>query len=64
MLNSLIERLRDEPVLVTALVTAVLGLLVAFGLELTDEQVGSILAVVGALLAIVARRKVTPNRKL
>lgn len=63
-MKNLIEKLRNEPVLVTGFVTAVLGLLVAFGLELSDEQIGAILAVVGAALAIVARQKVTPNRKL
>lgn len=62
--NALIEKLRNEPVLVTGFVTALLGLLVAFGFELSDEQVGAILALVGSVLAIVARKKVTPNRKL
>lgn len=64
MLHNLIEKLRNEPVLVTGFVTAVIGLLVAFGLELSDEQVGAILALVGSVLAIVARKRVTPNRKL
>jgi hypothetical protein len=59
----MLERLRNEPVLVTGLLTAVLALLAAFGLPLSDEQVGSILAVAAAGLALVARRKVTPTRK-
>lgn len=56
----LLNRVRREPVLVTALVQAVLGLLLAFGLDMTNEQVGSIMALTAALLAFVARRRVTP----
>lgn len=64
MLAALIERVRSEPILVTALLTAILGLLAAFGLELTDAQVAAILALWGAVAAFIVRRKVTPNRKL
>jgi len=63
-MNALIERVRNEPVLVTALVSAVLGLLVAFGLDLSNEQTGSLMALTGTLLAFVARGKGTPNRNL
>lgn len=56
----MLERIRREPVLVTALTQAVLGLLLAFGLDLTNDQVGSIMALTAAGLAFVARRKVTP----
>jgi hypothetical protein len=49
---------------VTSVVTAVLALVVAFGLELTDDQRNAILGVVGAAAPIVAallvRPKVTP----
>ncbi|MDN4174747.1 hypothetical protein QWY28_17430 [Nocardioides sp. SOB77] len=49
---------------VTAAVTAVLALLVAFGLDLTSEQQAAILGVVGVLAPIVAtvitRTKVSP----
>lgn len=49
---------------ITAAVTAVIGLLVAFGIPLTDEQQTAILAVVSVLapliVAAVARGKVTP----
>lgn len=59
-MNAVIERVRNEPVLVTAFMQAVLGLLLAFGLDLSNEQVGSIMAVTAAGLAFIARRKVTP----
>lgn len=56
----MIDRIRREPVLATAFVQAVLALVVSFGLDLSPEQVGSILAVTAAALAIVARGKVSP----
>lgn len=61
---SIVDRVRDEPVLVTALVQSVLALVVAFGLDLSGEQIGGILAVSAALLAFVARSKVTPVDKV
>ena len=49
---------------ITSAVTAVLSLLVAFGLGLTDDQQTAILGVVAVLaplvVAIVTRPKVTP----
>ena len=52
-----------EPALIAALVQSVLGLLIAFGVELSDEQVAAILAVTGTVLALVVRARVTPTRK-
>jgi hypothetical protein len=63
MLNKLIEKVRNEPVLITALVAALIALVTAFGLNLTNEQVGAINAVVVAILGFVARGQVTPTRK-
>ena len=63
-MDALIERVRNEPVLVTGFVQAVLGLLLAFGLDLTNEQTGSIMVLTAALLAFVARGKVKPTRTL
>lgn len=62
MLNQIITRVRNEPVLVTTLVGAVLGLLVAFGVDLSETQTTAIIAVVVAVLAFVARQKVTPAK--
>jgi hypothetical protein len=61
--------MRNEPVLtiagVQAAVAAVLSLLVAFGVELTQEQTVAVLGVCGTVLpilfAIWARGKVTPS---
>ena len=60
-MQSIIDRVRREPALVSGLVTAVLALAVSFGLDLTEEQVGSILAVVAAVMALVVRQQVTPT---
>lgn len=59
----MLEKIKNEPVLLTALVSAVLALAVAFGLHLSKEQTAAILAVVNAGLALVVRSKVTPTRK-
>lgn len=59
-MKTLIERLRNEPVLLTTLVQAVLTLVVAFGLNLSTAQNIAILGVTTAGLAIFARSKVAP----
>lgn len=61
-MQALIERVRREPVLATALLASVLTLLVSFGVEITDEQMGAIGAVATAALALVARTKVSPTK--
>lgn len=60
-----------EPVLTALIVTfvsAVLSLLVSFGVTLTGEQRSGIVAVVTAVAALVsfflARRAVTPNKNI
>lgn len=49
-----------EPVLVQGVVQTVLALVLAFGVDLSNEQVGAILAVTAAVLALVTRQTVTP----
>lgn len=49
-----------EPVLVLAVVQAALALVAAFGLDLTGEQTGAIVALSAAVLGIVTRQKVQP----
>jgi uncharacterized membrane protein len=50
-----------EPVAMVALIEAVLALVVAFGFNLSTEQLGVIVAVVTAALALVARSQVSPT---
>ncbi len=49
-----------EPAMVLALVQAVIVLGVAFGLRLSPEQTGAILAVTAIVLGLITRQKVTP----
>lgn len=57
---SILEKLRTEPVLLAGLITAVIGLLVAFGVDVSDEVKAAIITLCGAVMAILARQRVTP----
>jgi hypothetical protein len=59
--TSLLERIHREPALVVGLAQSLLALGVAFGLDLTPGQVGAVLAVVSAGLALIVRSQVTPT---
>lgn len=48
-----------EPAMVVAGVQAILGLLLSFGLQLTTEQVGAILALTAVALGLITRTQVT-----
>ena len=48
----------------SGLVTALIALGTAFGLDLSSEQVGAIMAFVGAVLAFAVRSQVTPTVKV
>jgi hypothetical protein len=56
----MIDRINNEPVMVLAVVQAVLALVISFGLEVTPEQVGTITAVAAATLGLFARAQVSP----
>jgi hypothetical protein len=51
---------KHEPVLILGAIQTAVALVVAFGLDLTAEQVGAVVAFSAAVLSVVARRKVTP----
>lgn len=55
--------IKNEPVLISGLVVAALSLLLAFGVHLSDEQVGAIVAFLAAGMAFVTRAFVTPVNK-
>lgn len=59
-MDAIIERIRNEPVLVTTLIGSVLTALVVFNVPLTQEQVAALVAIAAAVMAIVARAQVTP----
>jgi hypothetical protein len=52
---------KREPALFYGLVNTVLALVLAFGVELTVEQTGAILAVTSAVLALITRSSVKPT---
>jgi hypothetical protein len=52
--------IRRQPVAIVAAIEALLALLLAFGLNLTAEQVGAIIALLTALLAVPVWQAVTP----
>lgn len=52
--------LNSEPVMVKELIAAAIALGVAFGLQLSPEQQGSIMAFVTISLGLVARSRVSP----
>lgn len=51
----MIQRLLNNPTLIVGFVEAILALGVAFGLDLTVEQTGSIIAALVALFAVLNR---------
>lgn len=60
----MIDRIRSEPALVYGAVQAILGLVLAFGLDLSNEQTASIMVVTAAILAFIVRASVVPTVKL
>lgn len=60
----LFDRVANEPVLVTAVIAAILNLVIALGVPVDEELKVAILAVVNTVLALFAREQVTPSRKL
>jgi hypothetical protein len=56
----MLDKLRNEPVLVRAAIGAAVTLLVQFGVPITDGQANAITALAWALLALSARGKVSP----
>jgi hypothetical protein len=61
-MNAIIERLRNNPVLVNTLVGALLVLLVQAGVPIRDGLANAISALVVAVLAIFTRSQVVPLR--
>lgn len=57
----MMDLIRTEPVMFQAVIQAFLALLLSFGVGLSTEQIGSIMAFTAALLAFVTRKMVTAN---
>lgn len=56
------ERIKNEPVLLMGLAQAIIAACVSFGLNLTGDQIASIMGLSAAVLAIFVRQAVTPVR--
>lgn len=56
----MLDRIRNEPALVTGLIRAVLLLVTAFGFELDPEQIAAIMLVAEAALSLFTRSRVIP----
>ncbi len=50
----------NEPALILGAVQAAIALAIGFGIHISTEQMGLIMAFVAAVLAIILRQKVTP----
>lgn len=59
-MNKIVEFLKSEPALILGAVQAILALAITFGAGLSTDQVGAILALSAAVLAVVTRSRVTP----
>jgi len=58
--NGIWSRITQEPVMTLAIIQMALALFVSFGLQLSGEQVGALVAFSAAILAWIARSKVSP----
>ncbi len=54
--------LKSEPAAIAGAIEAILALVIAFGIKLSVDQVGAIMAVVTAVLAVLVRQSVTPTK--
>lgn len=55
------RRIQEEPALVLGAIQALVAMAVGFGLDITAEQVGLIVAASAAVLSVVTRSQVTPS---
>jgi hypothetical protein len=59
--SKVLDTIKREPALVAGVVQALLAVLVAFGVPLSDVQVAAVLGLSAAVLAVVVRQRVTPT---
>jgi hypothetical protein len=56
----MVKLFKSEPAAILGAVQAIVALVVAFGLSLSPEQIGSIMAAVAAVVALIVRSQVSP----
>lgn len=54
-------KVKGEPALAAAVLQAILAVAVSFGLDLSGEQVGAIVALAAAVSALFLRQRVSPT---
>lgn len=59
----IVKKIAREPVLITGVVTTFFGMLVAFGVDLTNEQSGSVVAFIGVVMMLL-RAITTPTSEV
>lgn len=59
----MLYRLTREPVLIIGVLTGLFGVLVAFGVDLSETQIGAVVAFAGAIMALL-RFVTTPSREV
>lgn len=64
MMDFLFEKVKTEPVLVSTLVESALVVAVAFGFDLTAEQMAALLVLTASILAIFTRSMVAPTENV
>ena len=63
-MNAILDRIKEEPAMFYALISALITMAVAFGLNLTTDQMAAVLAPVAILIGLLTRSVVTPDVKL
>lgn len=63
-MTAILDRIKEEPAMFYALVSALITMAVAFGLNLSTDQMAAVLAPVAILLGLLTRSVVTPTAKL
>ena len=58
----MIQRIRNEPVILTNTIAALISLAIALGAPITTEQTAAITTIIVALAALIARTTVTPTK--
>ena len=56
--------IKEEPAVIIGAIQAAIALAVSFGLKLTTDQIGAIVAIAAVVLSIVLRQKVKPMAML
>ena len=52
---------KREPAVILGLVSALIAVAIGFGLDITSEQVGLIMAAVSAVIGVITRSQVSPT---